>query len=139
MESQSDNFFGKAQLHVAHSIVTDVAAYGLGKTLEDKYEGKYTISRTKCMMHQMGKLCQFGMCQYKYRDGRGGDAFPCPALAEFNSDFQAFETMYRMKGNVRQQFQQDQGRWQYAPAHDCLAAEENDWVLRVGESCPCVP
>ena len=53
------------------------------------------------MMHQTGKLCQFGMGQYKYRDGRGRDAFPCPALAEFNSDFQALETMYRMKENVR--------------------------------------
>ena len=101
MEAQCLKFFGKKQLHVAHSIVTDVAAYNLGTTLEGSYDGAYTIRRDKCMMHQTGKLCTFGMGAYSYKDGRGNDAFPCPQLKSFNIDFANLEKMYRTKQNSR--------------------------------------
>ena len=101
MESQCLKFFGRKQLEVAHSIVTDVAAYGLGGTLEVPYDGAYTLVKDKCMMHQTGKLCSFGMGTYSYKDGRGNDAFPCPQLKSFNLDFANLEKMYRTKQNSR--------------------------------------
>jgi hypothetical protein len=101
MEAQSQTFFKRKQLHVAHSIVTDVAAYGLGTTLEAGYNGDYSISRDKCMMHQTGKLATFGMGTYVYKDGHGRDAFPCLQLKAFNEDFANLEKMYRTKQNSR--------------------------------------
>jgi hypothetical protein len=77
MEAQAMRFFTRKQLHVAHSMVTDVAAFGLGTTLEAGYNGEYTIRRDKCMMHQTGKEATFGMGTYVYKDGHGHDAFPC--------------------------------------------------------------
>lgn len=101
MEAQAMRFFKRKQLHVAHSIVTDVAAYGLGTTLEAGYNGEYTIRRDKCMMHQTGKLATFGMGTYVYKDGHGHDAFPCAQLKSFNDDFANLEKMYRTKQNSR--------------------------------------
>jgi hypothetical protein len=101
MEAQALTFFNRKQLHVAHSIVTDVAAYGLGTTLEAGYNGDYSIRRDKCMMHQTGKLATFGMGTYVYKDGHGRDAFPCLQLKAFNEDFANLEKMYRTKQNSR--------------------------------------
>ena len=102
MEAQAMTFFSRRQLHVAHSIVTDVAAFGLGTTLEAGYNGDYTIRRDKCMMHQTGKLATFGMGTYVYKDGHGQDAFPCAQLKAFNEDFTNLEKMYRTKQNSRE-------------------------------------
>jgi hypothetical protein len=101
MEAQAMTYFKRRQLHVAHSIVTDVAAYGLGTTLEEGYDGEFTIRKDKCMMHQTGKLATFGMGTYVYKDGHGSDAFPCPQLKAFNNDFANLEKMYRTKQNSR--------------------------------------
>jgi hypothetical protein len=83
MEEQCWKFFGRKQLHFAHSIVTDVGAFGLGAALEVPYDGQYTLVKDKCMMHQTGKFCAFGMGTYGYKDGSGNDAFPCQQLPCF--------------------------------------------------------
>ena len=101
MEAQCWKFFGRKQCHFAHSIVTDVAAFGLGSVLEAPYDGAYTLVKDKCMMHQTGKLVAFGIGDYGYKDGKGNDAYPCPQLKCFNVDFANLEKMYRTKQNSR--------------------------------------
>jgi hypothetical protein len=56
MEEQSQRFFGRKQLAVAHSIVTDVGAFGVGAQVVREYPFGTQLHRDKCMMHQMSKV-----------------------------------------------------------------------------------
>jgi hypothetical protein len=52
MEDQCLRFFGRKQLSVAHSIVTDVGAFGVASDLIREYPFGTILHRAKCMMHQ---------------------------------------------------------------------------------------
>ena len=56
MEEQSQRFFGRKQLAVAHSIVTDVGAFGVGAQVVREYPFGTQLHKDKCMMHQMSKV-----------------------------------------------------------------------------------
>ncbi len=56
IEEQSQRFFGRKQLAVAHSIATDVGAFGVGAQVVREYPFGTQLHRDKCMMHQMSKV-----------------------------------------------------------------------------------
>jgi hypothetical protein len=67
VEQQAQRFFGRQQLAVAHSIVTDVGAYGVGAEVVRDYPFGTQLHRDKCMMHQMSKVIGFGALSYEYK------------------------------------------------------------------------
>jgi hypothetical protein len=66
MEEQAQRFFGRKQLGVAHSIVTDVGAFGVGQEVVREYPFGTQLHRDKCMMHQMGKVQITYTCYYYF-------------------------------------------------------------------------
>ena len=94
MEEQAQRFFGRKQLAVAHSIVTDVGAYGVGGELVRDYLFGTQLHRDKCMMHQMSKVIGFGALSYGYKDGSGGNLHQCHQLSDFNDDFRSLELCF---------------------------------------------
>jgi hypothetical protein len=106
MEFQSSRFFGAPLMSVSNSSVTDVGAFGLGATLEEidlrlHPHLNRTLQKEKCAMHQTMKLCAFGMGNYSYKDGSGGEKYNCPPLEAFNADFRTLERTYHNKVNAR--------------------------------------
>ena len=100
MEQQSQRFFGRKQLAVAHSIVTDVGAFGVGAEVVREYPFGTQLHRDKCMMHQMSKVIGFGALSYGYKDGKGGELHHCPQIAAFNADFRSLEICFRRQDNA---------------------------------------
>jgi hypothetical protein len=100
MEEQAKRFFGKKQLDVAHSIVTDVGAFGISQDLIKDYPFGTQLHRTKCMMHQTSKVVSFGAGNYGYKDGHGGALHECPSLDDFNADFKTMEMWFRRDDNA---------------------------------------
>ena len=100
MEEQAQRFFGRKQLAVAHSIVTDVGAFGVGQEVVREYPFGTQLHRDKCMMHQMSKVVGFGAGSYGYKDGRGGALHSCLELERFNADFRTMEICFRRADNA---------------------------------------
>lgn len=100
MEEQSQRFFGRKQLAVAHSIVTDVGAFGVGAEVVREYPFGTQLHRDKCMMHQMSKVIGYGAMSYGYKDGKGGTLHHCAQIASFNEDFRSLEICFRRQDNA---------------------------------------
>ena len=100
MEDQAQLFFGRKQLSVAHSIVTDVGAFGVGQEVVREYPFGTELHRDKCMMHQMSKVVGFGAGSYGYKDGSGGKLHRCIELEQFNNDFRSMEVCFRRADNA---------------------------------------
>jgi hypothetical protein len=99
MEEQAQRFFRKRQLAVAHSIVIDVGAFGVGAEAVREHPFGTQLHRDKCMMHQMSKVIGFGAMSYGYKDGKGENLHACPQITAFNEDFRSLELCFRRQDN----------------------------------------